>query len=183
MKFPHCKICSYFEKNSFFFLFRSIVGPEHSDADIGMPSYHETNKIEKMLKNKIKSKVKEYQECETRDYVPEAAEAIMNILRGLHTNQKWDYLTSPNKRECLGRELCLRALKSHKNDASLTSVQTIGYMLESFALLYHEIDDHSISFSEFIEVMTEKGGPQTIEDCFSLFENCGEDEVYQTYKM
>ena len=40
----------------------------------------------------------------------------MNILRGLHTNQKWEYLTSPNKRECLGRELCLRSLKSHQND-------------------------------------------------------------------
>ena len=65
----------------------------------------------------------------------------------------------------------------------LTSVQTVGYMLESFALLYHEIDDHSLSFAQFIEMMTERGGPQTIEDCFALFENCGNEEIYQMYSM
>ena len=64
----------------------------------------------------LKKKIHEYKECGPKDYTPEAAEAIMNILRGLHTNQKWEYLTSPNKRECLGRELCLRSLKSHQND-------------------------------------------------------------------
>ena len=107
----------------------------------------------------------------------------MNILSGLHNNQKWDYLTSPNKRECLGRELCLRSLKSHPNDQSLNSVQTVGYMLESFALLYHEIDDHSMSFAQFIQIMTEKGGPQTVHDCFELFENCGNEEMYYLYSM
>ena len=65
----------------------------------------------------------------------------------------------------------------------LTSVQTVGYMLESFALLYHEIDDHSLSFAQFIEMMTERGGPQSIEDCFALFENCGNEEIYQMYSM
>ena len=64
----------------------------------------------------LKKKIHEYKECGPKDYTPEAAEAIMNILRGLHTNQKWEYLTSPNKRECLGRELCLRSLKFHQND-------------------------------------------------------------------
>ena len=73
--------------------------------------YHEN-----IVKAMLKKKIHEYKECGPKDYTPEAAEAIMNILRGLHTNQKWEYLTSPNKRECLGRELCLRSLKSHQND-------------------------------------------------------------------
>ena len=73
--------------------------------------YHEN-----IVKSMLKKKIHEYKECGPKDYTPEAAEAIMNILRGLHTNQKWEYLTSPNKRECLGRELCLRSLKSHQND-------------------------------------------------------------------
>ena len=54
-------------------------------------------------------------------------------------------------------------------------------MLESFALLYHEIEDHSLSFSQFIEIMTEKGGPQNVEDCFELFENCDVEDDVQLY--
>jgi hypothetical protein len=102
----------------------------------------------------------------------------MNILRGLG-DQKQNFLDTSNNRECLGRELCLRSLRSNSEDKHLTPVQTVLYMMESFALAYLQLDDHSRSFSDFIEAMTVNGGPSDPSDCFRLFSYCGVEELYQ----
>ena len=59
--------------------FRSIKGVEKSDASLNLGHSIRENKIQEMLKQKIKK----YYDCGQRDYTPEAAEAVMNILRGM----------------------------------------------------------------------------------------------------
>jgi hypothetical protein len=62
-------------------------------------------------------------------------------------------------------------------------VQKVVYLLESFALLFMELDDKTESFGDFLERMTSQTGQDPDEmDCFKLFPGCGEPDVY-TYAV
>jgi len=69
-------------------------------------------------------------------------------------------------------------------------------MLESFALLFIELDDKTESFGDFLERMTggsmtssggdpvtSPGGDLNDTDCFNLFPGCGEPDVYMLASM
>ena len=105
----------------------------------------------------------------------EAAEVMFDILSALEANQKWNDLLQPNQRECIGRELCLTSLAKN---LSSTPVQKLFYLMESFALLYLQLEDHSQPFAYFIEAMIDRQPPQTDEDCYHLFRFCGTPEMY-----
>ena len=58
-------------------------------------------------------------------------------------------------------------------------VHRVFYLMESFALLYLQLEDHSETFAQFMQTMTQrKQTPAKEQDCFELFPNCGTEELY-----
>ena len=58
-------------------------------------------------------------------------------------------------------------------------VQRVFYLMESFALLYLQLEDHSENFAQFMQTMTQRHQtPAKDQDCFELFPNCGAEELY-----
>ncbi len=151
--------------------------------------------MEKRVKEVLEARIRQYDMCQdNKDLTPEAAEAVLNILRGMlrehETKAKSSSIGSPTldtpgSRECLARELCLRSLWSHKEDKVLTPVQTALYQLQSFALLYVQLDDHSLNFGNFLDKVTDaEGNFKTARDCFAMFPYCGIDVYsYQDVSM
>jgi len=54
--------------------------------------------------------------------------------------------------------------------------------MQTFALLFDQLDDTSTNFSDFL---TKKAKNLVVEDCFELFPDCGviDDYVVQTFNM
>lgn len=103
----------------------------------------------------------------------EAAKAMLDIVFGLH----WDYSRLPsNQKECIGRELCLRSISTH-----LSRHNRLFYLMESFALLYMQLEDHSDSFSNFVQKKVQEKATRQIrpQDCFALFRNCAVQPEYK----
>ena len=58
-------------------------------------------------------------------------------------------------------------------------VHRVFYLMESFALLYLQLEDHSETFAQFMQTMTQrKQTPAKEQDCYELFPNCGAEELY-----
>jgi hypothetical protein len=59
----------------------------------------------------------------------------------------------------------------------------VVYLLESFALLFVELDDKTETFSDFLRRMTSSDPDPEVSDCFRLFPGCGEPDVYSLIAM
>ena len=63
-------------------------------------------------------------------------------------------------------------------------VQRVFFLMESFALLYLQLEDHSENFAQFMQTMTQKHQtPAKDQDCFEIFPNCGTEELYILKQM
>ena len=59
-------------------------------------------------------------------------------------------------------------------------VHRVFYLMESFALLYLQLEDHSETFAQFMQTMIERHHTPVKDEglCFELFPNCGTEELY-----
>ena len=70
----------------------------------------------------------------------------------------------------------------------MISVQKVFYQIQSFALLFIELDDKTESFGDFLQRVTssasseDEDGPD-VSDCFKRFPGCGEPDVYTLTSM
>lgn len=148
---------------------QNIVNQINVDLPPPVPGKRSISDVQR--EEEIKRKVSN-DEFKREESEAEAAKAMLEIVLGSKSS-----LTLPaSQQECLGRELCLRSLAT--DDSQLTSVQRLFYLMESFGLLFLQLEDHSASFSGFMETMTRQKNAIREVDCYLLFQTCGTKNLY-----
>ena len=81
------------------------------------------------------------------------------------------------RRQCFGREICLRMIEGRKNKIVRGTLQNTGYQrlvheFETIFLLYNQLNDHSLQFNEFLENIKYNEEPNNPISCFDMFPHC-----------
>ena len=91
-----------------------------------------------------------------------------------------------NRRQCFGRELCLRMLEDHQSKSSKGEVplgnnysdddanifSNAVHKFETLFLQYMQLDDHSLEFLEFLQKVQHDEVSDDPLNCFDYFPDC-----------
>ena len=112
----------------------------------------------------------------TRISVIKALENMVRVgmgMNGFKEEQKEDI---KKRRQCFGRELCLRMLEDRKRRKPNQQVEsTLNHMISEFEtlfLMYHQLSDHSIPFTSFLDDIRHGEQPENFVGCFDMFPEC-----------
>ena len=81
------------------------------------------------------------------------------------------------RHQCFGREICLRMVEGRKNNLDVERLQQSGYQhlvheFETALLLYHQLNDHSLEFNDFLDRVKYNEEPSDPMSCFDMFPDC-----------
>ena len=117
--------------------------------------------------------------CDTTSLA--VTKALENMVSaGFHIDHTED--TSRNivtRRQCFGREICLRMVEDRQkknnedNKGHLESISKRAvHEFETLILLYPQLSDYSVEFTEFLKDIRYDEAPEHSLSCFALFPNC-----------
>ena len=80
------------------------------------------------------------------------------------------------RRQCFGRELCIRMLEDQRaKKSNLGQSNTFQYLVNEFEtlfLMYHQLSDSSIAFTDFLNDIRNNDEPKYFVGCYDMFPNC-----------
>ena len=80
------------------------------------------------------------------------------------------------RRQCFGRELCLRMVEEQNDRKSSHNQSNIFNRVvnefETLFLMYHQTSDHSIAFTNFLDDIRHDEEPQHFIGCYDMFPHC-----------
>ena len=84
-----------------------------------------------------------------------------------------------SRRQCFGREICLRMVEDRQKKNNVDNkghfesiIKRAVYEFETLIILYHQLSDYSIEFTEFLKDIRYDEAPENSLSCFDLFPNC-----------
>ena len=80
------------------------------------------------------------------------------------------------QRQCFGREICLRLVENRietkSSRESRSAIEEAVHEFETLYLLYTQLSDHSLRFTNFLDDIKHGEEPQTPFACLDIFPGC-----------